>query len=310
MALRQLKNGFWQWDFYPKGSKGGRVRKALPKNIETREQAEKFILRFAHVYKQSFYRNLKLSKWDSKDGSDIETLFSKSLSYFEKNEDNYEYKNILNHAQPLVDYFKLNKLSVLDCFEPSTDIIYYYAQSRAKLVSNKRVNKELFYFQKFHNFWVNKGYCLPLSFNIDTFYLSDRKKQKNLSEKFYERLIEKFPSFFLNEDLRFIEKPPKLQRLLPDSFFSSNNGSYVLVEIQKERLDRTHAYKILEYRDKLEKYLKDSNENPSVRMIEVVIGDICSPERREFLKKYGIELVLLPIQEIEKIILKLLNVKT
>ena len=47
----------------------------------------------------------------------------------------------------------------------------------------------------------------------------------------------------------------------------------------------------------------------NIKMIEVVIGNKCSTERQKLLNKYGIKLILLSIDNVEKIILSLLNIR-
>lgn len=301
MSLRQRKNR-WVYDFYPQGRKGKRIRKTLPSNIETREQAEQYLQQNSQKFHHLFKLKDRLNNISS-----IDSLFFAALKYFEKNEESTKYKELKNISMALVQYFKGNNLSVTDCLEPSPTIIEYYVQDRAKMVSPKKINKELFNFQKIHNYWVSQGYCEPFIYDITRFYIKDLTRKKTFSEKFFEILIERFPSQFLGEKLKFISKPPYLDKLIPDSLFTSTDNSYVIVEIQKERLDRTHAYKILEYRDKLEKHFSGSSSLPHIRMMVVVIGDICPAEREEFLKKYGIELILLPISKIEEKILTLLK---
>ncbi len=285
------------YDFWPNGRNGKRVRKTLPDNIKNEEQAEQFAQKFRHLY----HFQPRLNNIPSMD-----VLFSSAMKYFEENEDHSKCKELRNSFKSLLQYFKTNNMSEADCLEPSPTVIEYFVQERARTVSSKTINKELAHFNKLHNFWCSQGYCLALSFEIIRFYIKDKTVQKTFSEKFYELLIESYPAQFLGKELTFIDKPPVLNRLLPDSLFASANGSFVVVEIQKKRLDRTHAYKILEYRDKLEKCLAKDGLIPNIAMMVVVIGDICSAERQEFLDKYGIELIILPFQKIEKTILNLL----
>ncbi len=298
MSLRLKKNGKWVYDFWPNGSKGKHVRKTLPVNIKTEEQAKQFAQKFRHIYQFKPRLNHIPS---------MDDLFSLAMKYFAEHEDHTKYKELCNSFKSFLQYFKTNNMSEADCLEPSPTVIEYFVQDRSMTVSSKTINKELAHFNKLHSFWCSQGYCIPLGFELTRFYIKDRTVRKNFSEKFYELLIERFPVQFIGKQLTFIDKPPVLNKLLPDSLFASADGSFVVVEIQKERLDRTHAYKILEYRDKLEKCLVKDGSIPNIAMMVVVIGDICSAERKEFLDKYGIELVILPLQQIEEIILNLLN---
>lgn len=302
MALRQLKNGKWEWDFYSRGRKGKRVRKVLPEHIKTREEAE------IYVYEQLQSLNVNLRE-NIKFYSTVDALFKEATTYLTQFENKNRKQEILAAISSLYTYFTENNYSTLHCLATSPSIIEYYTQHRSKIVSNQRVNKELFILKKMHNYWVTKGYCPPLDFDITKFYLKAGNSKIKFSEKFFEKLIEKYPLEYLGEDFVFIEKPIPLKNLIPDSLFTDKDGEYVVVEIQKERLDRTHCYKILEYRDKLEDYLKDNNKQVNIKMIVVVIGDECSTERQKFLNKYGIKLMLLPIDNVEKIILSLLNIK-
>lgn len=302
MSFRQTKNGKWTWDFYPRGSKGKRIRKILPDHIKTKEEAE------IYAYDQLQSLNVK-SREAIKFYSTIENLFKEASDHLTQFENKNRKQELLAALNALYRYFYENKYSSLHCLAPSPSTIEYYTQHRSGLVSNQRVNKELFFFKKMHNYWVEKGYCQPLDFDITKFYLRASNNKVKFSEKFFEKMIEKYPLEFLGEGFNFIEKPLPLKKLIPDALFTTKDGAYVVVEIQKERLDRTHCYKILEYRDKLEEYLMGENIRANIMMINVVIGDECPAERQIFLKKYGIKLVLLPTDKVEKIILTLLDIK-
>ena len=297
----EIIDGKWVWDFYPKGAKGKRIRSILPEHIKTKEQAA------IYAYEQLQILNVE-SREDVKFYSTLENLFKEATTHLTQFEDRNKKQEILAALSALYGYFSKNNYSTLHCLATSPTIIEYYTQYRSRLVSNQRVNKELFIFKKMHNYWVEKGYCQPLDFDITKFYLRAGNSKTRFSEKFFEKLIEKYPLEFIGEDYTFIEKPIPLNNLIPDALFTTKEGDYVVVEIQKERLDRTHCYKILEYRDKLEEYLKGKNISADIRMINVVIGDEVPADRQKFLNKYGIRLMLLPLDKVERIILSILQV--
>lgn len=307
MAFRQTKNGKWLWDFYPQGRKGKRIKRVLPDHIKTRQEAEQYAanlrLLMPDELSDGYASAFKFGKHTS-----VNELFMEALEYFKIQHDN-DIAGYKRAIKDIVGFFKTYSLSVRECFNLSPNFVESYIQYRLKSAPPKKINYELRVLRKSHDFWASKEYCKPLSFDILKFYLKDEKETAHHSEKFYERLIELFPSVFLDEELTFIEKPIPLLSIVPDSLFSTKNNEYIIVEIQKDRLDRTHAYKILEYRDKIEKYFSDNGNNPAIRMMVVVIGAQCSIERREFLTKYGVELKLLSIPEIEEKILSLLSQK-
>lgn len=308
MALTKNKKGIWIWDFYPDGSKGKRIRKPLPSEIETREEAEMFIAELKHTFhlNNNHVANFDIKNWSKKSNRNtIEPFFIEGYAFFKNNLPENQYKEIVQNGQNILRYLIENKVPQGECINPTPNLVSNYIQFRERLISPKRINKELFTYKRLHDYWASQGYSIPLNFEMHKFYVKDPTEKTNFSEKFFELLIESFPAIFLEEELEFIAKSPILEKLIPDSLFAAKDGTYVVVEIQKNRLDRQHAYKILEYRDKLELKLKRANTDARVRMLEVVIGENCSHERRHFLEKYGIELKMIPISIIEEKILSL-----
>lgn len=143
---------------------------------------------------------------------------------------------------------------------------------------------------------------------VKCFYMR-KDKIENYKEKFFELIIEKYPSEFINEDnISFVNKPFSLSHLLPDSIFIDKNGNYLVVEIVLNRLDRMHTYKILEYRDQYEKKLQEHGMSNNVRAIMIIIGGSFPISRKIFLDKYNIELKHYTLKQMQQKILKLLSV--
>lgn len=296
------------WFFYIKRK---RFQRTLPRDIKTREQAETFTNEIKNTYlDKNMIVSLDLKRWSFVDDvTKIEKFFLEAYDFYKNNFSTSMFSEIKQNAKNIHNYLIEIKISPYLCLNPTPDLIIDFLSTREKLIRPKRLNKELYAYSKIHEFWVSKGYSIPLSFDMYLFYSRDRSDRTNFSEKFFELLIKKYPTPFLDEELEFIEKPIAIDNLLPDALFSMKDGSYIVVEIQKYRLDRDHAYKILEYRDKLEHKLAKEN-NVNIRMIEVIIGDKCTLERKQFLEKYGIELKILPIEKIEGIMLNLLGIDT
>ncbi len=140
--------------------------------------------------------------------------------------------------------------------------------------------------------------------------LKGKKRQQHrrgfangFKETFFQKLIRARPSAFFSEALIAQADVSKwrLNGNEPDILFVDLNGRVVIVEVQMETLNREHTYKLLEYRDEIERHL----EVKDARMIAVVIGGDCPSRRKDFLKKHGIELLSMDYPEIEKIILSL-----
>lgn len=312
MALKQNNTGTWIWDFRPNGYKGKRVRKLLPENIKTEEQATLFIKEMSEEFKfsKSSIASINIQNWSKvSDRSQIETLFHAFYNHSKSCYSNQQYQEIIRAGNVLLKYLINNTISLRECLNPSPNLLIEFVNQRKKLVTAKYLNRELLCYKRIHDYWVFQGLSIPNDFEFSQFYIKDKEQKVQFSEKFYELLIEKFPKEFLNEELKTLKKTPVLEGLIPDSIFIEDDGTYVVVEIQKELLDRQHAYKILEYRDKLEIKLKKASITAKIRMIAVVIGEQCSPERRIYLNKYGISLKFIPIKKIEEIILKLLGNK-
>lgn len=229
-------------------------------------------------------------------------IFTEAVEYYNEHSNKSTAREMQSVASLFIDL--LNKHGYLPVFalSPPAEIFIRYADERKRIVSPGRVNRELLLFKKMHDYWVSRKYCLPLEFDLTTFYVKDKKNHVEFSEHFFEQLIEKYPHTFLDEKLISV-KPPATKGYIPDSLLLDESGNYVVVEIQKERLDRIHAYKILEYRDKLE--VKMSGK--TIRMMEVIIGNSVPADRDVYLKKYGVELKVLPLKEIEQKILMLLE---
>lgn len=71
------------------------------------------------------------------------------------------------------------------------------------------------------------------------------------SEKFMEDCIAEAPEAFLGKPLQLRAQQPRLGGFIPDLLFVDRSGASVIVEVQKQALDRYHLYKCLEYRDLL-----------------------------------------------------------
>jgi hypothetical protein len=231
-------------------------------------------------------------------------LFPEAINFYKVNSDKTTAKEIEYVANLFVNVMERHHLLPFFALSPPPEIFICYTDERSKIVSATRVNRELLLFRKMHDYWVSRNYCDPLPYDLTRFYLKDRKEHVAFSEHFFEKIIEMYPSIFLGEILTNV-KPPSTSGYIPDSLFIDENENYVVVEIQRERLDRIHAYKILEYRDKLEAKMKDYK----IRMMEVIIGSSVPADRDTYLTKYGVELKVLPLKEIEGKILNILKSK-
>ena len=307
MSLRQ-KHGKWVWDFYPNGRKGQRVQKTLPTTIKTKEQAEVYIgkLRKDVVSIFGLTQEKALNKFVWLSQTKIESLFNTALDKIKPMTTEKVYKDLKNSTNNIIRFVVESNIPYHAIVNPTPNLIMEYISFREGVASKNTINKELYAFKKLHEGFVYLGFADPLAFEISRLYLKEQRDKNNFSEKFFELLFEKHPNKFLGEDLVFIETPSEIHRLIPDSLFATKDGNYVVLEIQKGRLDRNHSYKLLDYRDKIEARLSQNDKPINIRMVVVVIGDDCTLERKSFLEKYNIELKLLPISEIEKKILALL----
>jgi hypothetical protein len=239
---------------------------------------------------------------------DAELILDEATTYFQDRKEIRSPRDLDFVTDGYLNFARRLNLSDAEILNPSLDFLNAYVEQRSQVTSVNRINSELYYLGKIYMYLASKSYCDPLPYSPSRLYLRDVKK-KYFSEKFYELLIENFPDSFFEEKLEFIDDPTYRIKLIPDSLFFDSNGDYVVVEIQKGRLDRNHAYKILEYRDLIEKRIKTMGIHKRVRMLVILVGELAGTDRREFLNKYGIELLLIPIKKVEDVILKLLSIK-
>lgn len=94
-----------------------------------------------------------------------------------------------------------------------------------------------------------------------------------------EDFIKRYPIEFLGEELTFVSQQRKISGFRTDLVFEDKDGSFVIVELQIEALDRSHFYRTLEYRD----FLLEENENRRVRVMLV-----CNSVPEKFLKSLKI----------------------
>jgi hypothetical protein len=303
MAIHE-KNGVWWHDFRPGGSYEKRQRYRLPKHIITREQAEEYAYNLEATNRQ------RRKEFRATVKKDPELILDEATTYFQERKD-YKAPGELHFVtDQYLSFARRLNLSDAEILNPTLDFLHAYVEERSQVVPTYRVNKELRYLERIYNYLASKSYCDPLPYSPSRLALRDKTNKQYFSEKFYELLIENFPDSFFEEKLEFVDEPLYRNKLyIPDSLFLDSNGDYVVVEIQKGRLDRTHAYKILEYRDLIEKRSKTKGIEKRVRMMVILVGDLAGIDRREFLNKYGIELLLISINKVEEVILKLLSIK-
>lgn len=295
------------WDFYPNGRKGRRIVRTLPGAIKSKEQAEIYVNKQRKdIINFGIGRQHKADDivWFSQEK--VESFFNTAFKEVQSATTESTYREIRSASNNILKFINEKNIPYFALINPTPNLIIEYVSYREGLVSNRTVNKELYAFKKLHEGFVNLGYANPLSFDLSKFYVKEKQKRKYFSEKFYETIFERYPKLFLGEDLSFVETPSQIQGLIPDSLFATKDDGYVVVEIQKELLDRNHTYKILDYRDKIEARLSQNGTHINIRMMVVIIGDECSLERKSFLEKYNIELKVLPVSQIEKKILTLL----
>ena len=82
------------------------------------------------------------------------------------------------------------------------------------------------------------------------------------SEKLVEELIKHHPLDFLGEELHIAHQQKRLKNFIPDLIFKDKYDKYVIVEVQINALDRSHFYRVLEYRDLL--VLEENCEIPRI----------------------------------------------
>ena len=103
-------------------------------------------------------------------------------------------------------------------------------------------------------------------------------------EKDMQYLIKTHPEEFLKENgLELIGEEITYGNSRFDLIFKDRHGGFLLIEIQRGRLDRKHHYKILDYYDK---YI---SKHPKDKGYCMVIANEISVEQKETLKKRGIE---------------------
>jgi hypothetical protein len=290
MSVRSINENKHVIDFYESGRKSKR---------------HQVIFHGTRIEALGREKMLRISSRGSKTNNNTDldhVIFSEAIQYYKENSDTTTAKEMEYVANLFVALLAKHGLDPVSALSPAANIFIYYADERSKIVSPFRVNRELLLFKKMHNYWVSRDYCDPLQFDLSRFYVKEKKNNVGFSEHFFEQLIENYPEIFLGEKLTYM-KPPPTKGYIPDSLFVDENGDYVVVEIQKERLDRVHAYKILEYRDKLELELNGHK----IRMMEVIIGTSIPADRDIYLTKYGVELKILPLKEIEDKILAILT---
>lgn len=294
MSLRQNKRG--SWIYLKTFGRAWKYQRTLPKHIITKEQAEEYIKAIpASEYKGYDVR----AKYKS-----VKMLFGEAIQYFRSHKDLEFHDDI----EPFRDYCLENEIGINDILNITPNTTEHYSQNQMKTSSPQKHNKRIRAIAKLHQYISNETDAAPLKFNIEKFLVKENNTRHTyFSEKFFELLIEKYPKEFMGDDLELIKKPFGLDGLVPDSIFIDTEGTYHVVEIVKGRLDRAHAYKILEYRDKLEKKLTDKGQVPVVKMAVVLIGNECPADRETFLKKYDIRFVMIPVKHVEKILVELLG---
>lgn len=297
MALKQNNRGRWCYD--KTFGRSYRYREILPENIKTEVEA----LEYIKTIPREKYRGYDIRpKY-----KDVKALMNHAIGYYRSKNDIEFHNNIA----PFLEYCLDNDIGVKEIYHISPNLIEYYSQSRLKSCSVKSHNNEIKAIAKLHSYLSADSNGPPLSFDINKFLLKDplQKKQNHyFSEKFYEILIKHYPEKFMGNKYTIIQKPIGTGNLLPDCIMLDENGTYYVVEIEKHHLDRNHSYKILEYRDKIEKKLLALNNDAMVKMMVILIGDDCPADRELFMKKYDIEFIKLSIKQIENIILDIVSV--
>lgn len=292
MALNQKKNGKWVYDRW--FGRYRRVKLTLPAFVKTREQAEEYV----PLIPPEKFKGLQL-----KFKQPIRTIFNNAVTYYQNMHDIDFHDSI----EPFLEYCIANEIRTAEIIHLTPAVVEKYSQYRRASAPVKKHNREIRAVAQLHSYLANQGACAPLDFEIGEFLIKAKKEHDVLfSEKFFELLIEKYPYEFLGGDYRNIKAPVRLKGLFPDTFLEDANGNYWVLEIQKGRLDRNHTYKILDYRDKMENELRKTTVTAKVRMMVVLIGDQCLPDREIFLQKYGVKFIKLPMKQVEKIILKIL----
>lgn len=293
MALNQNKNGKWVYDRW--FGRQRRVQVTLPVFIKTREEAEAYI----PLIPPDRLRHVRLRPKVA-----LKTLFDNAITYFGNEDD----KSFRSDIDPFMEYCQKSEITTTDIVNLTPVIIEGYSHSRLNAVSPKTHNREIMAIVKLHTYLLDQGSCKPLNFRIENFLLALNAPQDALfSEKFFELLIEKYPSEFLGKQYKNIPTPPRLERLFPDSVLQDEQGDYFVVEIQKGMVDRNHSYKILDYRDKMESELEKAGCREKVNMMVVLIGDHCPHDREAFMQKYGIKFIKISINQVEKTILRILE---
>lgn len=91
------------------------------------------------------------------------------------------------------------------------------------------------------------------------------------SEKFIEDCVAEAPEAFLGRKVWLRSQQPKLGGFVPDLVFIDEFGASLIVEVQKDALDRYHLYKCLEYRDLLAAH--DGGAKPEIILICETFAD-------------------------------------
>jgi len=77
------------------------------------------------------------------------------------------------------------------------------------------------------------------------------KEKIYFDELFWEKYVQSHPKEFLNEDMKPVSKQERVLTGRMDLTFRDVNNVLVIVEIQRNALDRTHFYKTLDYKEDL-----------------------------------------------------------
>ncbi|MEP3438203.1 MAG: endonuclease NucS domain-containing protein [Hoeflea sp.] len=112
------------------------------------------------------------------------------------------------------------------------------------------------------------------------------------TEKLLEDCIAAAPEAFLGEPLRLKAQQYRIGGFVPDLIFNDDKESIVIVEVQKNALDRMHLYKCLEYRD----LLKDKSEGVNVRVL--LVCESISKNHESIIKTHSIEFFAISADEL------------
>lgn len=114
------------------------------------------------------------------------------------------------------------------------------------------------------------------------------------NEKLLENFIRDFPEQFIGNSLILLEQQPILGGFQPDLIFLDAEGVPTIVEVQTEALDRSHFYRILEYRD----LLKHEGAYPEVCVI--LVANSIPDKYRILVKLHNVLLILISKEDFAK----------